>query len=88
MPLQFISKVTKNVVTKIKQTDLFFNIKQVEIAETTTIGNERWTERKDFFTYIELNILRRAVKANPVANIDFIFTWKQGISLIAIHNNY
>ena len=25
-------------------------------------------------TYIELNMLRRAVKANPIANIDFIFT--------------
>ena len=27
--------------------------------------------------YIELNILSKAVKAKPIANIDFIFTYKK-----------
>ena len=34
------------------------------------VQSARWKAN----TYIELNILSRAVNANPVANIDFIFT--------------
>lgn len=33
-------------------------------------------QRKEISTHIELNMLSRAVKAKPIANMDFIFTWK------------